>query len=55
MLAGTNILEWMDLVIGMDSFGESAPAKELFSYFGFTTDKVVEAVNKLTAVEVQVE
>jgi transketolase len=34
-------------VIGMDTFGESAPAKELFAYFGFTVDKVVEAVNKL--------
>jgi transketolase len=32
-------------IIGMDTFGESAPAKELFSYFGFTVDKVVEAVN----------
>jgi len=35
-------------IIGMDTFGESAPAKELFAYFGFTVDKVVEAVNKLT-------
>ena len=34
-------------IIGMDTFGESAPAKELFAYFGFTVDKVVEAVNKL--------
>ena len=35
------------IVIGMDTFGESAPAKELFAYFGFTVDKVVEAVNSL--------
>ena len=35
------------VVIGIDTFGESAPAKELFAYFGFTVDKVVEAVNKL--------
>ena len=34
-------------VVGMTTFGESAPAKELFAYFGFTVDKVVEAVNKL--------
>ena len=34
-------------VIGMDTFGESAPAKELFAYFGFTVSKVVEAVNNL--------
>jgi len=35
-------------VVGMDTFGESAPAKELFAYFGFTIDKVVEAVNSVT-------
>ena len=35
------------VVIGMNTFGESAPAKELFAYFGFTIDKVVEAVNRL--------
>ena len=35
------------IVIGMDTFGESAPAKELFAYFGFTVSKVVEAVNNL--------
>jgi len=34
-------------VIGMDTFGESAPAKELFAYFGFTVGKVVEAVKNL--------
>jgi transketolase len=35
------------VIIGIDTFGESAPAKELFAYFGFTVDKVVEAVNGL--------
>ena len=35
------------IVIGIDTFGESAPAKELFAYFGFTVDKVVEAVSRL--------
>lgn len=34
-------------VIGMTTFGESAPAKELFKHFGITTDKVVEAVKSL--------
>ena len=34
-------------IVGMNTFGESAPAKELFAYFGFTVDKVVEAVNSL--------
>ena len=38
-------------VIGIDSFGESAPAKELFAYFGFTVDKVIEAVNNVTGSE----
>jgi len=28
-------------VIGMDRFGESAPAEELFEHFGFSTDNVV--------------
>jgi len=31
-------------VIGIDRFGESAPAKILFDYFGFTTEHVVKAV-----------
>ena len=35
------------VVVGMNTFGESAPAKELFAYFGFTVEKVVEAVNNL--------
>jgi transketolase len=35
-------------VIGIDRFGESAPANELFEYFGFTVNKVVEAVNSVS-------
>jgi len=38
-------------IVGMNTFGESAPAKELFAYFGFTVDKVVEAVNSLIGTE----
>ncbi len=34
-------------VIGMDSFGESAPAGALFNHFGFTTEKVVAAVKSV--------
>lgn len=30
--------------IGMDSFGASAPAKDLFKHFGITTETIVEAV-----------
>ena len=35
------------VIIGMTTFGESAPAKELFAYFGFTVDKVIGAVNSV--------
>ena len=28
-------------VVGMDSFGESAPADELFKFFGFTVERIV--------------
>jgi transketolase len=34
-------------VIGIDTFGESAPAGALFKYFGFTTDRVVAAVKSV--------
>jgi len=34
-------------VIGIDRFGESAPAPQLFEYFGFTTDNVVKAVEEI--------
>jgi transketolase len=34
-------------VVGMDSFGESAPAPALFKHFGFTADNVVATVKKV--------
>lgn len=34
-------------VIGMTTFGESAPAPELFEYFGITTDNVLKAINEV--------
>lgn len=34
-------------IIGMTSFGESAPANQLFEMFGFTVDKVVAAAEEL--------
>ncbi|WJW75803.1 transketolase [Thiohalobacter sp. IOR34] len=34
-------------VVGIDRFGESAPAGELFKEFGFTVDNVVKAVNSV--------
>ena len=36
-------------IVGIDHFGASAPAKVLFQQFGFTAEKVVEAVNKVLA------
>ncbi|HEY2465197.1 MAG TPA: transketolase [Steroidobacteraceae bacterium] len=36
-------------VVGIDHFGASAPAKVLFPQFGFTAEKVVEAVEKVLA------
>jgi transketolase len=31
-------------VVGIDRFGESAPAGELFKFFGFTVENVVKTV-----------
>ncbi len=31
-------------ILGIDRYGESAPAKDVFEYFGFTVDNVVKAV-----------
>ncbi|WP_162812536.1 transketolase [Vibrio cholerae] len=36
-------------IIGMTSFGESAPAGELFKMFGFTTENVVKQAKELLA------
>lgn len=34
-------------IIGIDTFGESAPAEVLFKYFGFTVENVIEAVKRI--------
>ena len=34
-------------VVGIDTFGASAPAEVLFRHFGFTVDHVVDAVSAL--------
>ncbi|WP_180088212.1 transketolase [Acinetobacter sp. YH12219] len=36
-------------VIGMTTYGESAPAKDLYQHFGITADAVVAAVKEITA------
>ena len=35
-------------VVGINTFGESAPAGALFKHFGFTAENVVKAVEALT-------
>jgi len=34
-------------VVGIDTFGESAPAPALFKHFGFTIDNVVAAIRRV--------
>ena len=34
-------------VVGIDTFGESAPAGDLFKYFGFTVENVTSAINSV--------
>jgi transketolase len=36
-------------VIGMDRFGESAPARDLFAHFGFTAGRVADSVRSVIA------
>ncbi len=38
-------------VVGIDTFGESAPAPALFKHFGFTVDNVVAAVRRVLQAE----
>lgn len=39
--------KYADVVVGIDHFGESAPADQLFKEFGFTVDNVVKAVESV--------
>jgi transketolase len=34
-------------VVGIDRYGESAPAGDLFSFFGFTADNVAKTVREI--------
>jgi transketolase len=36
-------------IVGIDHYGESAPAKELFAHYGFTAANVVKAVETVLA------
>jgi transketolase len=51
--AGVSDLWWKYVgldgaVIGLDRFGESAPAPDLFRHFGFTPERVADAVRSVT-------
>ena len=41
------ILNRGDKVIGIESFGESAPGNELLKHFGFTKENVIDAAKSL--------
>ena len=50
--AGATALWWKYVgldgaVIGMDGFGESAPASALFPHFGFTAERIAETARLL--------
>ena len=50
--AGTSMRWWQILglngrMIGMRGFGESAPAEELMTHFGFTTDHIAEVAREI--------
>ena len=54
--AGVTVFWWKYVraegaVIGVDRFGESAPAGALFKHFGFTVDNVVATVSAVIAGE----
>ena len=37
------------VIVGIDHFGASAPAKDLFKAYGFTAERVAEAIEKVLA------
>ncbi len=43
----TGWYKYADVVVGIDRFGESAPADQLFKEFGFTVENVVKAVESV--------
>ena len=35
------------VALGVDTFGESAPANEVYKYFGLTEENLIKTVNEL--------
>ncbi len=51
--AGVSAIWWQYVglqgeIVGIDHFGASAPAKELFKAYGFTLERVLEAIEKVS-------
>ncbi|GAC1496341.1 MAG: transketolase [Steroidobacteraceae bacterium] len=51
--AGVSAIGWQYVglqgeIVGIDHFGASAPAKELFKAYGFTPERVLEAIEKVS-------
>ncbi len=47
LTTGTSMLASNGAIVGMTTFGESAPAELLFEEFGFTVDNVVAKAKEL--------
>ena len=45
-IVGKNILE-LGLAFGIDTFGKSAPYKEIYKYFGLTVQNISQKTKKL--------
>ncbi|MFL2656247.1 MAG: transketolase [Burkholderiaceae bacterium] len=42
-------------VLGVDQFGESAPAKDVFEHFGFTVKSVTETVSAVLGIKIKIK
>ena len=46
-IAGKNMLEQTGLTFGIDTFGKSAPYKEIYKHFGLTTENISKKTKNL--------
>ena len=44
-----------DAVLGIDKFGESAPAKDVFEHFGLTMKSVIETVSAVLGIKKKIK
>ena len=50
-IVGKNMLELNGLTFGIDTFGKSAPYKEIYKYFGLTVQNISQKTKKLIKVK----